>query len=125
MSLLQRWSEYRPTKEHTFWLLVAAVAATLLIGFGPGGWVTGGTAQKLADDAADGAHDKLAAAICAKEFMRAGDARARLAKLEAVQSWERYQHIASGGWATMPGEKTPDNTVAEMCAASLSEQGKI
>lgn len=124
-SLRQRWSEYRPGKEHTLWIAVAAVAATLILGFGPGGWVTGGTAQQMAADAGESAHNQLAAAICAHEFMSGADARARLAKLEAVQSWERYQHVAKGGWATMPGEKEPDNAVAELCATRLAEGGKI
>jgi hypothetical protein len=125
MKILQRWSDYSPTKEHMFWTVLVAVAATLVIGFGPGGWVTGGTADKMAADAGESAHNELAAQVCASAFMRAADARARLAKLESVQSWERYQHIASGGWATMPGEKEADNTVAEMCAVRLAEQGKI
>jgi hypothetical protein len=89
------------------------------------GWVTGGSALKAADEAAAASHDKLAAAVCAEEFMRAADARTRLAKLTALEWWERDDLVAGGGWATMPGEKEASSVVAEMCATRLTEQGKI
>jgi hypothetical protein len=123
--MMQRWSEYRPTRVQLFWTVLAGIAATLVIGFGPGGWVTGGTAQKMADEAALSARNQLAAAVCAQEFMRAADARTRLAKLGELQWWERDDHIAAGGWATMPGEKESDSAVAQLCATRLEEQAKI
>ena len=125
MKIMQRWSEYQPAKEHLVWTVIIGIAATLIIGFGPGGWVTGGTAQKMADEAAATSHNELAAAVCAEHFMRAADARTRLAKLQALQWWERDEHVAKGGWATMPGEKEADSAVAQMCATRLSEQGKV
>jgi hypothetical protein len=125
MKIMQRWSEYQPAKEHLFWTVIIGIAATLIIGFGPGGWVTGGTAQKRADEAAAASHHQLAAAVCAEHFMRAADARTRLAKLQALQWWERDEHVAKGGWATMPGEKEADSAVAQLCATRLSEQGKV
>ena len=124
-NLLTRWNEYRPTKEQTFWIALASIVATLVLGFGMAGWVTRGTAQKMSDEAAAAAHNKLAAAVCAEHFLRATDAKARLAKLEALQWWERDDHLAQAGWATMPGEKEPDSAVAEMCALRLSEEAKI
>jgi hypothetical protein len=63
--------------------------------------------------------------VCAEHFMRAADARTRLAKLQALQWWERDEHLAKGGWATMPGEKEADSAVAQLCATRLSEQGKV
>ena len=45
MKIVQRWNEYRPTKEHAFWLAAGSVVATLVIGFGFAGWVTGGSAR--------------------------------------------------------------------------------
>ncbi|HWN05621.1 MAG TPA: hypothetical protein VNO53_00535, partial [Steroidobacteraceae bacterium] len=122
---MQRWSEYRPTKEHLFWIVVVCVAATLIIGFGFSGWVTGGTAQKMADEAAATSRNQLAAAVCAREFMRAADARTRLAKLQALDWWERDDQVVAGGWATMPGEKEADSAVAELCATRLADPGKV
>ena len=122
---LNAWNEYRPTKEHALWIAVAAVIATLIIGFGLAGWVTGGTAKKLADEAAATSRNQLAAAVCAEHFMQAADAKMRLAKLEALEWWERDDHLVNGGWATMPGDKDPDSTVAQLCATRLTDQGKV
>jgi hypothetical protein len=124
MSVTQHWSEYRPTKKHLFWIVAISVVATVVIGFGPGGWVSGGSAQKMADEAAAASRNQLAAAVCAEHFMRAADARARLAKLQALEWWERDDHVLAGGWATMPGDKEADSAVAEMCAMRLADQPK-
>jgi hypothetical protein len=120
MGALKRWIEYRPTKEHVFWIGVGCIVATLVAGFGLGGWVTGGSAKRLADEAAVAARNELAAAVCAEEFMRAADAGKRLAKLKALEWWERDDQVAAGGWATMPGDKDANGAVATMCAARLS-----
>jgi hypothetical protein len=107
--------------ESALWTGVGAVAATLVIGFGFGGWVTGGAAQKMADEAANAAHAKLAAAVCAEDFLRAANARERLAKLQSLEWWERDEKLVAGGWATMPGETEPGLGVAIQCATRLSD----
>lgn len=121
-SVQQRWNNYRPTKEQTLWTAVGCIIATLVLGFGLGGWVTAGTAQKMAAEAAATSRHELAAAVCAEEFMRPADARARLEKLKGLQWYERDELVAAGGWATMPGEKEANSVVAEMCAARLADQ---
>lgn len=123
-AIVQRWTEYQPTKELTLWVSIGAIVATLVIGFGFSGWVTAGTAKKMADEAAAGARNQLAAAVCADQFMRAADARAKLAKLKSLEWWDRDDLVAAGGWATMPGDKEPNSAVAEMCAARLAELPK-
>ena len=85
MGALKRWIEYRPTKEHVVWIGVGCIVATLVAGFGLGGWVTGGTAQRMADEAAAASRHQLAAAVCADHFMRAADARARRRCRAALQ----------------------------------------
>jgi hypothetical protein len=121
-SLQQRWNAYRPSKEQVFWIGIGCIIATLVVGFGLGGWVTGGRAQNMAAEAATSARHELAASVCADEFMRAADARARLEKLKGLQWYERDDLVAAGGWATMPGEKEANSVVAEMCAARLADQ---
>lgn len=115
------WEDYRPTKAHTFWIAAGCVAVTLILGFGPGGWVTGSTAQKGIQEAATNARQELATAVCVEEFMRAKDASARLAKLMEIGWYERGELVAEGGWATMPDRKEPNSVVATMCAAQLAE----
>ncbi|HYD57435.1 MAG TPA: hypothetical protein VEB41_11055 [Burkholderiales bacterium] len=120
-ALLARWEEFRPTKTQAFWLAAGCVAATLALGFGPGGWVTGATAQKQVAKAAEDARHELAAAICVDEFMAAAGARDRLASLQKLTWYARSEKIAQAGWATMPDRKEPNTTVAIACASRLSE----
>jgi len=50
-----RLESYRPSKAVWLWSCAACVVATIMVGFTWGGWVTGGTATRMASDAADGA----------------------------------------------------------------------
>jgi hypothetical protein len=121
-TMRRRFEDYRPTKTQTFWIAAGCVAATLVLGFGPGGWVSAGTAQKKVDEAATNARQQLAAAVCVEEFMSAKDARVQLAQLVKTEWYERSALIAKGGWATMPDRKEPNDSVATMCAEKLAER---
>ena len=118
-SLRGRWQNYRPTKTQAFWISVACIAATLIAGFGAGGWVTGATACRMASDAATDARHDLPAAVCVEEFMAAANAGARLEKLRDLTWYQRGDLIAAGGWATMPDKTEPNNAVASACAEKL------
>ena len=120
-ALRERWDAYRPTKTETAWFGVGCIAATLVLGFGVAGWVTGGTAQKRIDEAAANARNELAAAVCVDEFMAAKNSSTALAKLKEAGWYDRNELVAKGGWATLPGSKEPDSTVAAMCASRLAE----
>ena len=117
-----RWEEFRPTKAQVAWACVACVALTLVVGFAWGGWViTGGTARTMAEDAARGAREQLAAAVCVDRFLAAADARAQLAALKGITgSYRQGKFVEEGGWATMPGSKRADNRVAGACAKQLA-----
>jgi hypothetical protein len=119
-TMLQRWQEWQPSKAQACWLTAGAVIVTLVAGFGPGGWVTGGKAQQLAAGAAESARTELAVAVCMEEFMDATNAKARLSKLQAASWMERSDLLAKAGWATMPDRKEPDDAVAVQCAARLA-----
>src|SRR3954471_1579605 len=88
-SLGQRWEASRPTKTLTFWSCAASVVATVVVGFAWGGWTTGGTARAMAEEAALGSRNELAAALCVDRFRAAADAPARLAALKALGAWDR------------------------------------
>jgi hypothetical protein len=119
--LQQRWEDLQPTKVQAFWLCAGAVVATLVIGFGVAGWVTGGRAQAMALEAANKARTDLAVAVCVDDFIHAKDAGPRLAKLKSAQFYERGDVIATAGFATMPDRKAADDAVAAQCAAALEE----
>lgn len=119
-SLGRRWEAYRPSKTVWFWSCSACVAATIVIGFAWGGWVTGRTATQMAADAAAGAIAQIAAADCIVRFKNGPDATAQLAALKkADSSYEQADLIKKDGWATMPGSKDPVEGAADICAQNL------
>jgi hypothetical protein len=121
-SFMQGFRRFQPTKENAFWFAVVCVAATIAIGFGPAGWVTAGTAKKMAEEAAAASRNQLASAVCAEAFLRAADARTRLAKLKQLEWYERDDAVVKAGFAKMPGEQEASGEVAELCASRLVER---
>src|SRR5690348_17146978 len=115
LSLGRRWAAYRPTKGVWFWSSAGCVVATIVVGFAWGGWVTGGTATRMASDAADGARAQLAAMTCVTRFNHGPDATAQLAALKSAETYQRGDIIAKGGWATMPGSTDPVAGAANIC----------
>jgi hypothetical protein len=118
-SLSRRWEGYRPSKTIWFWSCAACVAAPIVVGFAWGGWVTGGTSNKMALDAADGARTQMAAADCVVRFGMGPAAVAQLAELQKTQSYERSDLLVKAGWVTMPGSKDPVVGAARICAEAL------
>ena len=98
------------------WACVATVIATMIIGFSWGGWVTGGTSRTMATAAGDAARGELASAICVERFNAAPDAAAQLVEFKAIpDNYKKRQFVEAGGWATMPGQTSPDRRGAEGC----------
>ena len=121
-SLQQRWDGLQPSKTMLVWSCIGSVAVALIVGFTWGGWVTGGTAQDMAQDAGDKSRYELASTICADRFMAATDARAQLTALKAIDSsYRQRQFIDDGGWATMPGQEKGARQTSELCAAVLDK----
>lgn len=104
----------------------AGVIATLVIGFGWGGWTLGSTVKEEVANASQMATVSALAPICAHKFTQAADANQGLIdKLNAVNSWERDTQLMKAGWATFPGEKEPNSGVAEACAKLLTKNLKL
>lgn len=119
LSIGRRWEAYHPSKAVWFWSCAACVVATIVVGFAWGGWVTGGTATRMASDAAEGGRAQMAAATCVARFEQGPDAAARLAALKKSDSYARGDLIAKDGWVTMPGDTTPVSGAADICAQKL------
>lgn len=120
-SFSRRWEDYRPTKTLLFWACVASIVATMVVGFGWGGWVTGGTSRTTAATASDVGRGELASAICVQRFNAAPDAAAKLVEFKALaDSYRKRQFVEAGGWATMPGQTTPDRLGVEGCVTALA-----
>src|SRR5271170_3311863 len=96
------------------------IAATVVIGFGWGGWTLGSTAKTLADSAANSAVVAAIAPICVDQFQRSADAANNLTALKKINAWEQATYVEKGGWAVMPGSNAVDSGVPQACAAILS-----
>lgn len=113
-----------PEKTEPFLWGAAAGAITLaVVGFNWGGWVTGGTAEKLAAERADQAIVASLVPICVSQFQRGPEAGGRLAALKKTEGWEQGDFVSKGGWATMPGTPSaePLRQVAQACAEALGK----
>ncbi len=111
------------SEKITLGLCSAAGGAVVLavIGFTLGGWVTGSTAQTMADDAAQEAVVARLAPICVEQYNQISEKDQKLQKLKDTDSWRRSDYVEKQGWATMPGEKDPDSKVAKKCADMIME----
>jgi hypothetical protein len=93
---------------------------TMLVGFNRGGWVTVGAAQQRMSTGSEDAVALRLVPICVAQFSLDPQSAPKLAALKAItSSRDRPEYIKKQGWATMPGEKTPDNAVANACAKLL------
>jgi hypothetical protein len=118
-SLMRRWEDYRPSKTILFWSCAACAVATIVVGFGWGGWVTGGTNAQMVAQASTDARAGLTASVCAERFAKGPDETAQFAALKSTDSWKRDKFLEDGGWATLPGTATPVAGAAELCAKQI------
>jgi hypothetical protein len=99
---------------------VVGIVATVVIGFGWGGWTLGSTARENAAKSTATALVAVLAPMCADKFRQAADAPTHLAALKKENSWAQDTFIEKGGWATFPGMAMPDRGVAQACANLLT-----
>ncbi|HEV8532068.1 MAG TPA: hypothetical protein VGT00_11670 [Methylomirabilota bacterium] len=119
LSLGEKWSAARPTKTIVFWSWVASIVVTMIIGFTWGGWVTGGTARRMADVIGEDAVVKRLAPMCVLQFRQDVKKDQKLKGLKETGTWEKTEFVKKQGWATMPGEREPDGKVADECVKLL------
>jgi hypothetical protein len=112
----ERWSAARPTKVVLFWCCVASVIATMIVGFGWGGWVMGSTARKMVDTQVDSAVVSRLAPMCALQVSQDPKKSEKLKALKEIGVWEQGEYVKKQGWATLPGGPAAEDRVAEACA---------
>ena len=105
------------------WGAAGGAVVLAVIGFTWGGWVTGGTAQNMAEEMAENAVVDRLALICVEKFNRGLENVQKLEELKETDRWQRDDYVGEQGWATMPGEDKPDSKVAKKCADMLMELG--
>ena len=114
------WEEIKPV----LWGAVGGGIVLASIGFAWGGWVTGSTAQKIAEESAQKAVVDRLAPICVEQFNQDSEKDQKLKELKEKNSWERDDYVEKQGWAAMPGEKEADSKVAGKCAELLVKLGQ-
>lgn len=116
----QKWNKAKLKKSSVFWIVIGAIILTIYLGFSQAGWVTSGNAVLMAEDASEDAIIARLAPICITQFDQDLESDQKLAEFkELTSSSQRATYVKDQGWATMPGESTPDNKVASECAQQL------
>ena len=105
-----------------FWGVVVGAVGIMIIGFAWGGWFLGSTAERMANDRADGAVTAILVPLCVERFMAQADAAVKLTEFQQGASWQQSQVIAKGGWATATGSTDPNTAVARVCAQQLANR---
>lgn len=100
----------------------AGAIALAIVGFSWGGWVTGGTAGKMASDQARSEVVAALVPICVEQSKQDPRLTTTLAQLEAANRYQRSDLLMEAGWATMPGSSDPNRAVASACMEKLAEQ---
>jgi len=130
-TLSQRFDDYQASKTVLFWACAGSAVAAIIVGFSWGGWVTGGSAQEMAEDSAAQARHELAAVVCVDRFMAAPDAGVQLTALREMESPRAQgKFVEDGGWAIIvPASSPTDYTTradhreaAGLCAEELAKR---
>jgi hypothetical protein len=115
--------KYRTEIVSGAWGAAAGAIILAILGFTWFGWITGGTAEKMAQERADSAVVAALTPICIEKFKESEQAAQNLEALKKISySWERGTFVEKGGWATFPGNDKPNSDVARACADALSKQ---
>ncbi len=121
LSWSERWSETQVTKTAAFWSGLGAIALILILGFNWGGWMTSGSAAKLAATTASTAVLQRLGPICVAQSQLDPAKEQKLTELKALSSYQQSDYVGKQGWATLPGEAKPDSKVAGACAKLLTQ----
>jgi hypothetical protein len=108
-------------KPALYGAVVGAVVVSVA-GFSWGGWVTGGTANRIAAETAKAQVVAALVPICIKQARLDPDGTVKLAQLEGASTYQRPDMLMDAGWAMMPGASESDRNVASACMKELAER---
>jgi hypothetical protein len=96
----------------------AGAIATVVVGFGWGGWSLGSTADKMAKEQSELAVIAALAPVCADKFRALPDAGAKTVALSKADSWERSEAFPKE-FVTLPGETYRSSALVYACSTLL------
>ena len=98
--------------------LICGAVIAMIIGFTWGGWTTGGTAQKMTQEAVLASQ----AAICVAQFIKDPNYTEKLKEFEKLDYYgdnNTTDYVRKHGWDKMPGQKKANPNVAPACAYGI------
>lgn len=101
--------------------VVGAVAITF-IGFSWGGWVSGNSADEMAEDRSEEAVTLALTPICVYQSSEDPNIETVISSMKAARSYQRSEFIMEAGWATMPGEDEPNAQIARACVNEFASR---
>ena len=106
------------------WGMAAGMVVLLIVIFSAGWVVTSSSAKAEAKAMATDAVMNRLGPIAVAQFMQDPNKEERLKELKKLKYWgenNRSNYVQKKGWATMPGEKEPDEQIADECARRLMD----
>jgi hypothetical protein len=101
------------------WGFIGGSVVTMVLGFGWGGWTTGGTAERLATERSSVAVTAALVPVCLEKSKADPAVAKKMGALkELTTTYERRDAVAKGGWASVGGGDA-NGEVAEACATEL------
>ena len=101
----------------TVWGAIGGAIAAIIIGFVWGGWVTGGTAGRMAETSAETAIVQAFTPLC---VAKAEEQPEQLVLLKEESSYQRDEFVVKAGWVDNVNENYR-SAVAEACASTVVE----
>ena len=99
------------------WGAIGGAIAAIIIGFAWGGWVTGGTAGRMAETSAEAAIVQAFTPLC---VAKAEQEPEQFVLLKEESSYQRDDFVIKAGWVANVNEKYR-SAVAEACASTIVE----
>ena len=99
------------------WGAIGGAVAAIIIGFSWGGWVTGGTAGKMATTSAQDATVLALTPVCVLKAEQQPD---QIVLLKKESSWSRGNFVEKTSWVANVNEKHR-SAVASACGTALAE----
>jgi len=103
------------------WGAVCGAAALAIVGFGWGGWVTSGSAQKAAGIERTSAIVAALTPYCLDRAKSDPASAQIMAELNAAGTYGRSDIIKKAGWATPLGTTEPNADLAQACQIALGK----
>ncbi|GLU27412.1 MULTISPECIES: hypothetical protein [Brucella/Ochrobactrum group] len=100
---------------------IVGAIATIVVGFTFGGWVTGGTSERLI---ASSMSEGVAVALtpyCLERSKNDPEAVKVMAEYKAAPAYSRRMLIEKSGWATPLGAEQPNAALAAACGNELAK----